>query len=204
MAAGLVALVLRSKHATVSTPSNASFTQAGERPVQSAGEAPARQALEVKPPARESLLPPERATAAEAGTGGVHLLPGAKERAAELNDSRHAPERDIEIVDSLIADYRRIFGQNPPGGLNVEIVASLIGGNAKRLAIVPPDFPALNAKGELVDRWGMPFLFHSVSRTTMEVLSAGPDRTLWTADDVGTFTPANAQDGVAHEGAAGD
>ena len=38
--------------------------------------------------------------------------------------------------------------------------------------------------GELVDRWGTPYFFHSVSAEKMEIVSAGPDKELWTDDDV--------------------
>ena len=42
--------------------------------------------------------------------------------------------------------------------------------------------------GELCDRWGTPFFFHAESAARMEIRSAGPDRRLWTEDDV-VFTP---------------
>jgi hypothetical protein len=149
-----------------------------------------------QPPAKiRSAIPPpaERATIAEKAPNGANLMPGMKELASGLNDPAHSTEEDIEIVASLINQYRAIFGQNPPGGSNAEIVASLTGDNAKRLAIVPPDLPALNGEGELVDRWGTPFLFHPVSSLIMEILSAGPDQRLWTEDDVGSLTPVNEE-----------
>ena len=42
----------------------------------------------------------------------------------------------------------------------------------------------VNARGELVDNWGTPFFFHSLSRTEMEIRSAGPDHKMWTGDDL--------------------
>jgi len=42
----------------------------------------------------------------------------------------------------------------------------------------------INAKGELVDYWGTPFFFHQLSGTQMEIHSAGPDRQMWTGDDI--------------------
>ena len=167
----------------------------GREPVRHEGSLPAAPTSRAPSPAAPVPPPPspERATMAAVAANGANLLPGAQELAAELNEPANTPEEDIVIVASLVGQYQKIFGQNPPGGLNAEIVASMTGKNAKRLAIIPPDFSALNASGELIDRWGTPFVFHPVSRTIMEILSAGPDRMLWTADDVGTLTPANAE-----------
>ena len=135
-------------------------------------------------------LTPDRANVAGITSDGTRLLPGGEDIARNLNSSTVAPADDLDILAGVLATYRGIFGQNPPGGENAEITAALIGRNQKQLAILPPDIPALNPAGELIDRWGTPYFFHPVTRTTMEVLSAGPDRTLWTADDVGTLDPA--------------
>ncbi|MDQ3621119.1 MAG: hypothetical protein M3463_01310, partial [Verrucomicrobiota bacterium] len=108
---------------------------------------------------------------------------------AETARSLHAPEstveEDLEILQSLIEFFRRTNNQtNPAGGLNEEIVNQLRGQNDKRLAVIPPDHPSINPGGQLVDRWGTPYFFHPVSRTILEIRSAGPDQKLWTADDV--------------------
>jgi hypothetical protein len=42
----------------------------------------------------------------------------------------------------------------------------------------------MNSNGELMDRWGTPIFFHALSKDQMEIRSAGPDRVMWTADDV--------------------
>ena len=39
-------------------------------------------------------------------------------------------------------------------------------------------------KGQLVDRWGTAYWFHPNSSYQMEIRSAGPDKNLFTADDV--------------------
>jgi hypothetical protein len=116
---------------------------------------------------------------------GVRVLPGAEALARELNRGTIEPPEDLEILQNVFAAYRRVFGENPTGGLNAEIVGGLTGKNARRLAILPPDLDAINADGELLDRWGAPYFFHPVSRQVMEVRSAGPDGQLWTRDDVG-------------------
>ena len=42
----------------------------------------------------------------------------------------------------------------------------------------------VNGQGELVDSWGTPYFFHQVSGTETEIRSAGPDRKMWTEDDL--------------------
>ena len=86
----------------------------------------------------------------------------------------------------------RIFVKDPSGnprGSHREIVQALQGRNRARLAFLPATHPALNAQGELCDRWGTPYFFHSLSSERMEIRSAGPDRVFWTDDDA-VFDPA--------------
>lgn len=104
--------------------------------------------------------------------------------ADQLHSEDIDPRDDLEILQTLIGAYRRIDGANPSGGINSEIVAVLSGKNARNIAVISPDHPSLNASGELVDRWGNPYWFHPVSRTVMEVASAGPDGELFTDDDM--------------------
>lgn len=89
---------------------------------------------------------------------------------------------DVQRLTRLLRDYRTIAGDNPIGS-NAEIVQALSGDNPKQAKILPGDLP-LNSSGELVDRWGTPYFFHQLSRTSMEIRSAGSDRRMWTSDDV--------------------
>lgn len=136
---------------------------------------------------------PGRAQPAEVSVSGVAVLPGSRERLSDFNSQEWPPSHDLEIIEETFATYRQIFGQNPTGGSNSEITASLTGKNEKELAIIPPDFAAINSDGEIIDRWGTPYFFHPVSRQVLEVLSAGPDGLLWTGDDVGSITPAGQE-----------
>jgi hypothetical protein len=88
----------------------------------------------------------------------------------------------LENVRVMIRDYRTALGENPVG-TNAEIMRAINGDNAKQARIGAPPGQGLNNSGELVDPWGTPFFFHQVSRTEMEIRSAGPDRVMWTADD---------------------
>lgn len=91
---------------------------------------------------------------------------------------------DLQRITRMLRDYRTIAGDNPIGS-NAEIVQALSGDNPKQAKILPPDI-TLNGNGELVDRWGTPYFFHQLSRTSMEIRSAGSDRRMWTSDDVFT------------------
>ena len=137
---------------------------------------------------------PGRARPAEITASGLAILPGTRDLMSDLHKPENPASQDLELLEEVFSKYRQVFGQNPPGGTNAEITASLTGKNTKALAIVPPDFPAVNPDGELIDRWGTPYFFHPVSRRVMEVLSAGPDGLLWTGDDIGSIVPAGPED----------
>ena len=91
---------------------------------------------------------------------------------------------DLERITIMLRDYRTIAGDNPIGS-NAEIVQALSGDNPRQAKILPEDLPR-NSSGELVDRWGTPYFFHQLSRNSMEIRSAGPDKKMWTSDDVFT------------------
>jgi len=93
------------------------------------------------------------------------------------------PEAHRQAVEQVLFFYRRAFGENPVGQ-NEDITAALLGANPQRLAFLPPGSPAIKS-GHLIDPWGTPYWFHPLSGQQMEIRSAGPDRELFTPDDVG-------------------
>jgi hypothetical protein len=108
---------------------------------------------------------------------------------SRLAEKLNAPDghvrRDVEIVGEVLVAWQSNFPrQGNPVGENAEITAALTGDNPLKLALIPSGHPAINAAGELCDRWGTPFRFHQVNGTQMEIRSAGPDRKFATADDV--------------------
>ena len=110
---------------------------------------------------------------------------------SHLADALNAPSGDIRadlnILNEVLANFRSNFPRDGnPVGNNAEITATLIGSNKLHYAVVPPNHPAINRVGELCDRWGTPFFFHAESGTKMGVRSAGPDKKMWTDDDVPT------------------
>jgi hypothetical protein len=96
------------------------------------------------------------------------------------------PQRDLEMVKDAVDAFVRsikIPGALPTGS-NRELVAALAGENAHRIRFIDPASPFINGDGELLDRWQVPLFFHFVEADDVGVRSAGPDRVLWTADDV--------------------
>ena len=90
----------------------------------------------------------------------------------------------LENVDRAVRQYGSMFGGNPVG-TNPEITAALNGGNPKQINFISPEAGLrINENGELVDGYDTPLFFHQISGTEMEIHSAGPDKIMWTSDDL--------------------
>ena len=89
---------------------------------------------------------------------------------------------DLNAVDATIRSYQAVHGENPIGS-NAEITGALLGNNLKQIKLEVPAGSHVNGEGEMCDRWGTPYFFHQLSKTEMEIRSAGPDRRMWTGDD---------------------
>jgi hypothetical protein len=103
-------------------------------------------------------------------------------------DSPPAMSPDIVLgkMRIVVHQYQSMFGENPTG-TNPEITDALNGGNPKQARLINEESGLrINGRGELVDSWGTPFFFHQLSGTEMEIRSAGPDKKMWTADDLVT------------------
>jgi hypothetical protein len=109
--------------------------------------------------------------------------------AAHLNAPDSTISRDLDLLQQILDNWRSNFPrEGNPVGENQEITAALAGENRLRFALLPKAHPAINARGELCDRWGTPFRFHQLSGERMEVRSAGPDHKFATEDDA-VWTP---------------
>lgn len=103
---------------------------------------------------------------------------------APLNAPGSNIRGDLETLSKVFDAWRSNFPRDGnPVGENAEITAALAGANRLEFALIPKDHPAINAAGELCDRWGTPFRFHQLSGQHMEIQSAGPDRKFGTPDD---------------------
>lgn len=94
-----------------------------------------------------------------------------------------APMTVLENMRTSFRQFASVFGGNPVG-TNQEITRALMGDNPKHVNFLKADGNRVNSNGELVDVWGTPYFFHQLSGTLMEIRSAGPDRQMWTDDDL--------------------
>ena len=136
----------------------------------------------------QSSLPPARPAVGQVALSAprpADLSTTERSPLANLLGARDTPPaKESRIVLDVLNAYRRTFGVFPTGEDNRQIVNALLGANAQNLPFIPLDHPRLNARGEITDAWGTPFFFHVNSRDSVEVRSAGPDRSLFTADDI--------------------
>lgn len=125
-------------------------------------------------------------SATSPGTGNPADPPFAERILADYADPARPPEDDLRDIARMLGNFALLVkGDNPlPLGANEEIAAALRGKNRAGLRALPEDHRAFNAKGQMVDRWGSPLYFHAQSRDRLEIRSAGPDRVMWTADDL--------------------
>ena len=106
--------------------------------------------------------------------------------AGTLNAATTPPAEDVQILHTLLRQYLRLLHhrQGLPIGNDSDLARALTGRNPMKLVILPADHPALGADGRLRDRWGTPYFVHPRGNNAFEIRSAGPDRKLFTADDL--------------------
>jgi len=105
--------------------------------------------------------------------------------ADELHNQENPPERDLEIVQQFLTLYGKAFKEGMPIGGNGDITAALIGvADVTRPGQLFPRNHRAIRDGQLIDRWGTPFWFHPNSSSQMEIRSGGPDKQMFTQDDV--------------------
>ena len=103
---------------------------------------------------------------------------------AALEITNMPAETAIENMSRAIRQYGQMFGGNPVG-TNPEFARELGGDNPKHINFISIDSGMrLDADGELVDPWGTPYFFHQISGDDTEVRSDGPDRVMYTSDDI--------------------
>ena len=129
-------------------------------------------AFEPGPPPR--LLPPRPADPARP--------PLAWERFLAADGS---PAEDLAALGDLVSGCLQAGpGDRRRGiGFNEDLVPALIDAVALGEAALPADHPAIR-DGRLIDRWGTPWQVHPVAADKIELRSAGPDRRLYTTDDL--------------------
>lgn len=104
------------------------------------------------------------------------------------------PENDLTLMARLMENSLLLLkaAGNRPLSANEDWADLFRGKNGAREEFLPAQHVALNDQGQLIDRWQTPLFFHALGAGRYEIRSAGPDRTMWTADDLqrnsnGTF-----------------
>lgn len=107
------------------------------------------------------------------------------------------PEDDLHAMAHVFSNFRLLVkGDGFRMGANEEFAAALLGQNAAKEVFLEAPHACLNAKGQLIDRWGTALFFHVKDRDRVDIRSAGQDRKMWTADDL-----HRRHDGEWHRGA---
>lgn len=99
------------------------------------------------------------------------------ERTAARADIRKLDEQIFGLLLQLKDPYR------PPLGDNTDITRALTGHNRRGVAAISTNDPSI-VNDQLVDRWGTPYWFHPRAADAIDIVSAGPDRELFTDDDI--------------------
>lgn len=105
---------------------------------------------------------------------------------ASYGDPSAKPEEDLTLMHRALGNFTLLVkGANPlPLGANEEIAAALMGKNARKMVFLQAPTPALNEAQQLIDRWGTPLYFHAQAKDRIEIRSAGPDKIMWSEDDL--------------------
>lgn len=135
---------------------------------------------EPEPTLPPAAPPPPKPTAIAA----AEELPETPAREGGSPEANLPPVTVLENMRAAVRLYQAQFRENPVGD-NAEISRALTGENPKQAVFTQPeDGLKLNGAGQMIDNWGTPIFFHSLSRSEMEIRSAGPDRRMWTGDDL--------------------
>lgn len=112
----------------------------------------------------------------------------------DYGDPTMSPVKDIQMMAGLLNNVTLLVKtlQDRPMSGNEDWAAALRGANPAQQRFLPDQHRVFNEEGLLVDRWGTPLFFHPIARKEYEIRSAGPDKKMWTADDLhrnpdGTF-----------------
>jgi hypothetical protein len=105
---------------------------------------------------------------------------------ADYAKTNFPPENDLTLMSHLIDNSVLLLksAANRPLSANEDWADLLRGGNSAHERFLPDNHAALNSKGQLIDRWGSPLFFHALGNGRYDLRSAGPDKTMWTSDDI--------------------
>jgi len=95
-------------------------------------------------------------------------------------------QNDLTLMSHLMENSLLLLksAANRPLSANEDWADFLRGKNAAHERFLPDRHIALNSAGQLIDRLGTPLFFHAIGGGRYEIRSAGPDKVLWTNDDI--------------------
>lgn len=93
-------------------------------------------------------------------------------------------QQDLTDLGHAMSNYGLLVKQALPFGANEEIAAALLGKKKGSQPFLLPTDACFNAQGQIIDRWQTPLYFHATDSSRLDLRSAGPDRVMWTADDI--------------------
>lgn len=190
VATGLVWFVTARKPATPIAVQAPSPEQARVKPKNVAGPnagpslASAESAPDIAPDPEPALPPAAPPPPKPIAIAAAEELPEAPTGDGSSTEAQLPAVTVLENMRAAVRLYQAQFRENPVGD-NAEISRALTGENPKQAVFAQPeDGLKLNSLGQMIDNWGTPIFFHSLSRSEMEIRSAGPDRRMWTGDDL--------------------
>jgi len=132
------------------------------------------------PPAPPPPEAPARAVHTTAST------PAGAPQAATLNAPDSSATEDLAMLRGIVREFLNVVKEpyRRPIGVNEDLAAALRGDNPLKTVFIPANHPAFDSAGRLVDRWGTPLFVHPLSADSFDIVSAGPDRELFTDDDI--------------------
>ena len=101
-------------------------------------------------------------------------------------DTNLPPEHDLTLMSRLMDNSVLLLksAANRPLSANEDWADLFRGKNSAHEVFLPERHAALNTQGQLVDRWNSPLFIHALGSGRYELRSAGPDKKLWTGDDL--------------------
>jgi hypothetical protein len=96
------------------------------------------------------------------------------------------PQDDLILMSRAIASFLLISKQagDRPLSANEEWSAALRGNRPGTEPWISNKSVALDSRNRLIDRWGTPLHFHALGGKQWEIRSAGPDKKMWSDDDL--------------------
>lgn len=120
-----------------------------------------------------------------AATSSTNPLPG-EALLVDFASPDTPPIDDLRSLHHVLSGYFSVVKSHEkfPIGGNEDLAAALRGENANQQPFLPRDHSIFGPDGRLVDRWSSPIFVHPLAEREIELRSAGPDRQLFTPDDL--------------------